>query len=232
MPFSLATLSGVFSTLKESLVVNLSIALIALNALSVWRPLKPKDSREPKGTKPQHILILIGAGIAIFATLLTGTDWCARLFSPPPEVILVSRAQQARNMPDCNIQGIAVGTKSGVTIKSLEMILFFPHEIHDHLLSTLRNGVKMRAEVDSPCEINDKSSDRNDALTFVISSNKREVIIRGHDFTSVDAQQFLMTFLVSHDEWLNNNASFDEIGDATYEANGRELAADIKMRPQ
>jgi hypothetical protein len=218
------------STARESLVLYLSIALILLNAKSAWRPIAPKDKNEPKGTNAQHWLILIGAGVAIFAVLLTGTDWCARLFSPPPAVIVASRAQQATNMPNCNIEGFAVGTTKGATIKSLEMVLVFPHEIHDHLLSTLRDGPKTRTEVDAPCEINDTSSDRNNALTFAISSNRREVIIRGHDFTLADAQQFLMTFVVNNDDWINNQSSFDEIGDATYDANGREVAANIKMR--
>jgi hypothetical protein len=39
-----------------------------------------------------------------------------------------------------------------------------------------------------------------------------------------------MTFVVNNDDWINNQSSFDEIGDATYDANGREVAANIKMR--
>ena len=108
-------LQSLIATAKASLVLDLTIALIVLNAFSAWRPKTPKDKTEPKGTKAQHILITLGAGTAIVASLLTGTDWCARLFSPPPTVIAVTRSQAATNMPDSHGE-ILLANSSAATI--------------------------------------------------------------------------------------------------------------------
>lgn len=133
-------------------------------------------------------------------------------------------------MPNCYLSGVGVSIPANVTIKNFEMVMIFPNSIYESSLEEL-NDTRGRVEVDSPCEIKERSSDPDKRLTITVSSNKHELLIRGHDFTRFDAQQILLAFYPAA---LRTDlfSELDYRGDATYSAYGRDLQAKVHVKPE
>lgn len=130
--------------------------------------------------------------------------------------------------PNCTIWTFSIFPLE--TIKSLNMIVHLNQPISQDILE---NGLdvntnpthSVRASVNAACEILTKSSDVNGSLTFNLSSDRREIVIKGHDLSSYDTQTFVGVF--------NQNSTTpldpDIMGHATYEAFGYELPAIIQL---
>ncbi len=56
------------------------------------------------------------------------------------------------------------------------------------------SGIGPHTEIDLPCKIVSTPADRDNALTFQLSSDRHEIIVNGHDFSGYDAQSFIITF--------------------------------------
>ena len=119
------------------------------------------------------------------------------------------------------------------SIKSLNMIVHLDHPISQ---SILQNGLEvnpnptqsMRVRVNTSCEILTKSSDVNDTLTFNLSSDGRQIVIKGHDISSYDAQTFVGVIRQKTANYLD----LDVKGDATYESFGYVFPATIHLIDQ
>ena len=79
-----------------------------------------------------------------------------------------------------------------------------------------RGGPGRGAEIDAPCRIDAKAADLDSALTFQVSTDRREVIITGRDFSKCDAQTFVATFYpISASEEAQFGA--DAMGEVAFE---------------
>ena len=119
------------------------------------------------------------------------------------------------------------------SIKSLNMIVHLDRPIPQNIL---QNGLdvnqnptqSVHVKVNDACKILTESSGVNDSLTFTLSSDRREIVIKGHDLSRYDAQTFVGAFHqngTAHPE-------LDVTGDATYEAFGYEFPAKIQLIDQ
>jgi hypothetical protein len=221
----------IHGVLMPHVVLAVSILAIMLNCFGAWRPKRPKHKEEPAGTRMEHLLIVLTGAIAIFSALLSGSDWFALHFSHKPTVLVTTKDQRALSMPDCLVGGIDIDTQAE-SIKSLGMVILFPHEIHDYVVLNVRDGESLRTRVSWPCEIQAKSTDRDNALTFTVSADRREVIIRGREFTHYDRQHIIVTFYPDHIKWDDLRSGLDWNGESTYSAFGRELPATIRWKAE
>jgi hypothetical protein len=97
-----------------------------------------------------------------------------------------------------------------------------------HVVDVGRRGPGRGTEIDSPCRINAKAADLDSALTFQVSTDRREVIITGRDFSKYDAQTFVATFYpISAREEAQFGA--DAMGEVAFENLNHDIPGILKI---
>src|SRR5258708_20464348 len=97
-------------------------------------------------------------------------------------------------LPNCTFWGVTVVPTE--QIRDFHLVVTFPQPITD---SVVQNGeepgknfrVQGATEIGPPCNLHANPSDRNESLTFSISSNRRQVIVTAHDVTPYTSQSFI-----------------------------------------
>jgi hypothetical protein len=212
----------------------LGIAGVIVSGRQGWHPVHPKKKGDSKGTKKEHILIVVSALVTISVLLLNGSSWFAKHLSKPQVVNCFHHFQTANNMPNCGVWGISIVPVSN--IKAFHLVVHFTKPIHDSRLvvdtfTHIKNNpvIMGHTEIDAPCEIKaDRPSDRDEALTFTVSSDRQELIINGRDLSYYNSQEFLVTFYPDPD-YSKRYDDLDMSGQASYEAFGHEVPADINL---
>jgi hypothetical protein len=219
----------------STILMLLGIAGVIVGGLQGWHPVHPKKKGDSKGTRKEHILIVVSALVTISVLLLNGSSWIAKHLAKKQAVICQLHMQKSDTiMPDCVVWGISVVPTGN--IKAFHMIVQFTKPIHDsrlviHTFTHANNnpGFMGRTKINEPCEIAvDKPADRDDSLTFTVSTDRQEIIINGRDLSYYNSQTFLVTFYPDPG-YRKSAEDINVSGQASYEAFGHEVQADINM---
>lgn len=177
-------------------------------------------------------LLLLGAAITTLASVYIFPQ-VAKVFSHRPEVIVVEQLAGNLPRPDCLVYSFRILPTE--PMKKLNMAVTFDHPIYATALrdgwDTSSTAITMTGTitVDSPCTISGNSADRDEALTFDVSSNRHQIFIRGRDSTTTDSQAFFATFYpISTANKFNRNIRVE----ATYEAFGHDFPARVMLVEQ
>jgi heme/copper-type cytochrome/quinol oxidase subunit 2 len=190
-----------------------------------------RDSRDPweKPTKRRmsrrRWLILATTIFTIAILSINSFPQLQTLLRPQNDVVTYLKI--GRVSPQCTIASLVV-YPTGPT-KSLQMTLQFDQPIRDHVLQTgfindSNMGIKGAVSTDKDaCKISTPPSERNDSLTFQVTSDRYAVLINGRNFNKYDGQTVVLT-LFSYGGTL---AKAKANGMATYEAAGHDVPAKV-----
>jgi hypothetical protein len=206
----------------------LGILGVIISTAQAW-PSESRGKNEPKRGLRDHLLRAVSVLVAISMLLLTGSKWIERRLSHTPSVLCSSSMNSQLGLPNCTVWGVTVVPTE--PIRDFHLVVTFPRPITD---SVVQNGVEPgrnfrvqgATKIGPPCNLNAKPSDRNESLTFSISSDRRQVIVSGHDVTPYDSQTFIAAFYPDTEGGkLLQDLQIKAV--ATYEAYGHDLPADI-----
>lgn len=209
----------------------LSIIAVIVSLIGGWRANEPKAGRFEPNPLKRNWLTCVTACLAILVLLANGSALIIRLFSPRHTLLCPSHLQSAHNLPNCGVWGITIDPEESV--KSLHLVIHFNEPIAasvvSHVVDVDRRGpVGRGTEIDVPCRINAKAADLDGALTFQVSTDRREVIITGRDFSKYDAQTFIATFYpISASEEAQFSA--DAMGEVTFENLNHDIRGILKI---
>jgi hypothetical protein len=116
-------------------------------------------------------------------------------------------------------------------MKSFQMTLEFDQPIKAHVLQTGFNndpnmGIQSKVSMNGDtCNINVSSSERNDSLTFQVTSDQHAVLINGRNFARFDAQTIVLTLFSDSGAIATAKAN----GMATSESGGHDVPANVLL---
>lgn len=214
-----------------TILIVLGIAAVIVNGAGGWQSSRPTHP-SIRAVKRQRRLIIATGSLSVVILLLNGSEWLVQHFSSQPNLNCFAHFESFTNIPGCTTYGISVDPSE--RMKSLHLIIHFSQRINDSVLmkKVVDAGVGTQAwprpKIAAPCMILTKAADRDNALTFQVSSDRHELIVNGHDFSKYDAQSFVVTFDPSAEDGFRSGR-VDIRGEATYEKLGKLLKADLKL---
>ncbi len=213
-----------------SILLAISVALVLVNVWIGFKP-DPPTRHGYLGTVWKRNKWPLITGLMGTALLLgNGSAWIVQHLTKTPVLECYSYVQIDRTMPNCKIWGIQIVPKE--RMKSVRLIIHFDEQINESILARMappgeRAQWGPRTEIDAPCHIASRPAARDPALTFVVSSDRHEIIIEGLNFSKYDTQGFVATFFPYFENGIG--ASMDVEGEATYQRLGYELKAPIRL---
>jgi hypothetical protein len=173
--------------------------------------------------------VVVAAGITALATINLFPS-VAKHFLRQHSVMIGTQFAHELPLYDCGLYSISLIPEA--PIKSLDIVFHFDQPIHDAFLTTGTHsdpshpGISGDLSLGPPCNFLKKSADQNGALTFLISSDRREITVRGRDVSLFDAQMFSVTFFPDYEK---DEPRTDITARATYETGGFEFPAMVRM---
>ncbi len=213
-----------------TILLAISIASVVANVAMGWSPDPPMCRNYAGGIWQRNKWPIV---IGLFGTLVllgNGFAWIVQHLTQTPILECYSYVQVANNMPNCEVWRITVIPKA--RMKSVRLIIHFDQPINDSILARSvaaddQANLGPHVEIDAPCQIASRPSERDPALTFFVSSDRHEIIIEGLNFSKYDAQSFVVTFYPYLAGGIAMGADIE--GEATYESFGYELKAPIRL---
>ncbi len=213
-----------------TILLILGIAGVVANVWIGWNPGPTGRHGYTGGIWKRNRWPIVTGALGTVLLLGNGSAWIVQHLTKTPVLECYSYAQIARNMPNCEIWGIQVVPKE--RMKSVRLIIHFDEQINESILARMAPQGEHanwgpQTEIDAPCQIASRPADRDPALTFVVSSDRHEIIIEGLNFSKYDTQGFVATFYPYSGNGITQ--SMDIKGEATYERLGYELKAPIRL---
>ena len=213
-----------------TILLILGIAGVVANVWIGWNPGPTGRHGYTGGIWKRNRWPIVTGALGTVLLLGNGSAWIVQHLTKTPVLECYSYAQIARNMPNCEIWGIQFVPKE--RMKSVRLIIHFDEQINESILARMAPQGEHanwgpQTEIDAPCQIASRPADRDPALTFVVSSDRHEIIIEGLNFSKYDTQGFVATFYPYSGNGITQ--SMDIKGEATYERLGYELKAPIRL---
>jgi hypothetical protein len=206
-----------------------TIASIAIASYQGWRDARPKWVTKTRKVMSKRRWVILGTtAFAIFTAAASSFSLVQELLTPAH--IVTTTLQLGHIGPNCNVASLVVYPSA--PIKSLHLVVEFNQPILTTVVqSDFRGDATMAIQGNAnihrlTCDINSTaSSEPNPMLSFAVSSDRRAVLVNGHDLTRIDGQSYTVTMYSD----TGAMPTWSVKGKATFEASGLEVPATIKV---